>query len=171
MSQLVDQLLELARFESGTVRPLMVEFEINTVIIDCFKRLEYIAAEKNISFRLTTLDPFIVKADISMTTIVIENILSNAVKYSPDNQSVEVHLRNESGSIQCLISDHGSGIPEDQYSKVFHRFYRVDESRTSQTAGKGIGLAIVKRLAEIQQLGISIHSTPSSGTTFTISFA
>ncbi len=170
MSQLVDQLLEFARFESGMVRPSVVEFELNALIGDCVKRMEYASAEKNISLRMLTEEAFVVKADISMTKIIIENILSNAIKYSSNDQSVEVSIGKDSGGVTCTIADHGCGIPQDQLSKIFDRFYRVDESRTSQTAGKGIGLAIVKRLAEIQHLGISIKSTPAVGTTFTMTF-
>ncbi len=170
MSLLVDQLLEFARFESGKTKPTIVEVDLNTLIEDSFQRLHYTSSEKNIVLRMLAADKYFVKADVSMTNIILENIISNAIKYSFEDQSVEVTINNVAGKTSCSISDHGSGIPEDQIGKIFDRFYRVDESRTSQIAGKGIGLAIVKRLAEIQHLEISVQSTPAVGTTFTIIF-
>jgi len=170
MSHVVDQLLELARFESGKVKPTIVEFNLNELIIETFARLHYVSSDKNISLNSNGIDTCIVAADVSMTTIIVENILSNAIKYSFNNQSVDVLFKKEFGKTVCSVVDHGSGIPEDQMGKIFDRFYRVDESRTSHVDGKGIGLAIVKRLAEIQHLEISVQSTPAGGTTFTIIF-
>jgi signal transduction histidine kinase len=170
MSHVVDQLLELARFESGKVKPTIVEFNLNELIIETFARLHYVSSDKNISLNSNGIDTCIVAADVSMTTIIVENILSNAIKYSFNNQSVDVLFKKEFGKTVCSVVDHGSGIPEDQMGKIFDRFYRVDESRTSHVDGKGIGLAIVKRLAEIQHLEISVQSTPAGGTTFTITF-
>jgi signal transduction histidine kinase len=170
MSILVDQLLEFARFESGKTKPTIVEADLNKLIEDSFLRLYYASSEKNISLHMLTTEKYFIKADVSMMNIILENIISNAIKYSFADQAVEVSIKKETGKILCSISDHGSGIPEGQIGKIFDRFYRVDESRTSQIAGKGIGLAIVKRLAGIQHLEISVQSTPAVGTTFTIIF-
>jgi heavy metal sensor kinase len=168
MSLLVDQLLELARYESGTIKPSVVDIDVNNLINESFKRLHYAASEKNISLQLYATEHYHVQADVAMTNIIIENILSNAIKYSFEHQSIQVHVKKESGKITCSITDHGSGIPKDQLSKIFDRFYRVDESRTSHVSGKGIGLAIVKRLAHLQNLEITVQSTPAVGTIFTI---
>jgi signal transduction histidine kinase len=105
-----------------------------------------------------------------MMNIIIENILSNAIKYSSQRQLIEVRMSNKFGKFTCSVTDHGSGIPKDQLSKIFDRFYRVDESRTSHVSGKGVGLAIVKRLALLQNLEIAVESAPAVGTTFTIIF-
>jgi two-component system, OmpR family, heavy metal sensor histidine kinase CusS len=170
MSYLVDQLLELARFESGTVKPTSTDIDLHALIDESVHRLSLAAAEKNVTFRLSLPDRCSVRADRTMMNIVYDNILSNAIKYSGNGQTVEVDVQEESGKISCSITDHGCGIPHDQLVKIFDRFYRVDESRTSHISGKGIGLAIVKRLADLQHLTISVTSTPSQGTTFTILF-
>ncbi|HLP14737.1 MAG TPA: ATP-binding protein [Bacteroidota bacterium] len=170
MSQLVDQLLELARFESLAIRPASTDIDLCAEVNESFRRLSTAARAKNIAFRITPAEHSHVHADCSMMNIIFDNILSNAIKYSPDNESIDVKIRNSSGATECSITDHGSGIPEDQLAKIFDRFYRVDESRTSHIAGKGLGLAIVKRLADLQNLKISVISSPSDGTTFTIIF-
>ncbi len=170
MSQLVDHLLELARYESGSITPMVTNFELNTVITDCLRRLTPTADEKNISFHFTPENQYFVKADFTMTAIIIENILSNAVKYSPEGQSVSIAVEIRSGAVTCSIKDNGIGISDEQIAKIFDRFYRVDESRASNIQGKGIGLAIVKRLIDLQHCTLSVLSTPAAGTTFTISF-
>ncbi|MFZ4622054.1 MAG: sensor histidine kinase [Bacteroidota bacterium] len=170
MSHVVDQLLELARYESGSVKPSVIMFELNTVISDCIGRLTPAAEERSISLLFSPEGPCSVRADVTMTAIIIENILSNAIKYSPEQGSVNVTLEIRSGAVVCSISDQGIGLTEDQIAKIFDRFYRVDESRASNIEGKGIGLAIVKRLIDIQHCSLFVQSTPASGTTFIISF-
>ncbi|MGE5313191.1 MAG: sensor histidine kinase [Acidobacteriota bacterium] len=170
MSQLVEQLLELARFESGALTPSSVEIDLCAMIHESFQRLSAAAQKKNITLRLSSADHFSVRADGSMMNIIFDNILSNAIKYSPDHESIDVEVRHVSGAVTCSMADHGIGIPHEQLEKIFDRFYRVDESRTSHISGKGIGLAIVKRLADLQNIEISVSSTPSHGTTFTIVF-
>ena len=170
MSLLVDQLLELARYESGAMKASVVDIDLPRLVGASFERLRSAAAEKNISLQLTAAEGVHIHADVSMMTSIIENILTNAIKYSPAGQPVEVNVKKEAEKIACSFSDHGSGIAEDHLPKIFDRFYRVDESRTSQVSGKGIGLAIVKRLAHLQHLDITVQSTPAVGTTFTITF-
>jgi heavy metal sensor kinase len=170
MSLLVEQLLELARFENGAITPAVVDIDLSALISDSFKRLHAAASEKHLSLQLSAPECCHIQADMSMMNSIVDNILSNAIKYSPDHQSIEVHIEHISGTLRCSITDHGNGIPQDQLSKIFDRFYRVDESRTSLVPGKGIGLAIVRRLAHLQHLDISVESVPDVGTTFTIIF-
>jgi signal transduction histidine kinase len=170
MSQLVDQLLELARFESRAMTPSTADIDICTVVNESFRRLSAAALEKNITLRMSSAEEYHVRADASMMAIIFDNILSNAIKYSPDHESIDVEVRNVSHAISCSITDHGGGIPTDQLAKIFDRFYRVDESRTSHISGKGLGLAIVKRLADLQNLDVLVTSAPPYGTTFTIGF-
>jgi heavy metal sensor kinase len=170
MSHLVDHLLELARYESGTVQPALTDVDLNEIILNCFSRFSSVADEKHIALQLESIGSCVVWADETMTTIIVENILSNAIKYSSIRQRVLVSVLKEKGKVKCSITDHGIGISEDQMAKIFDRFYRADESRASGSKGKGIGLAIVKRLIDIQHCKISVRSDTSSGTTFTIRF-
>jgi signal transduction histidine kinase len=105
-----------------------------------------------------------------MVDIIIENILSNAIKYSEPNGSVEVNVVRVKGSVQLAVIDHGVGIDKGQLPRIFDRFYRVDESRNAEISGAGLGLAIVKRLVELQGLSIQAESEPGSGTTIALTF-
>jgi len=170
MSALIDQLLELARFESGKVTPNFVQFDLSNILQNISLRLEASLKEKNITIDILPNGSTLVKADPSMTEIMLENIISNSVKYSRLDSNIKIATAIETSTVICSITDNGSGIPEEQISKIFDRFYRIDESRNSQIAGKGLGLAIVKRLADLQQITITVQSQTSLGTTFTLKF-
>ena len=79
-------------------------------------------------------------------------------------------IEHNGGEITCCIADQGIGIPEKNISKIFDRFYRVDESRNSKTGGVGVGLSIVKKLADLQQIAIAVESKPNIGTKFMLTF-
>jgi signal transduction histidine kinase len=170
MSILIDQLLELARFESEKIAPNFVQFDLTNIFKNILLRLDTSLKEKNIKLTFLKNNHDYVKADPSMTEIMLENIISNSIKYSPVNSAIEIEISTEPGIAVCSISDTGSGIPAEQISKIFDRFYRIDESRNSQISGKGLGLAIVKRLADLQQISINVHSQETIGTTFILKF-
>ena len=105
-----------------------------------------------------------------MLEMILENILSNAIKYSPAASVVTITIEQHDRNIICSIADQGIGIPEEKLHAVFERFYRVDESRNSGTGGFGLGLSIVKKLADLQQIKVSVISNKYIGTTFTLTF-
>ena len=170
MSLLIDRLLELARLESGKIKADFVEFDLVSVIQNVYERLNQSFSRKNAEFLLEYKNECKVKADVAMTSVILENILSNSLKYSSENQTIKVELRKEKEHLICSIKDNGNGIPEEQLHRIFDRFYRVDESRNFQISGVGLGLAIVKRLADLQHLKILVESQLNSGTTIQIIF-
>jgi heavy metal sensor kinase len=170
MSLLIDRLLELARLESGKIKADFVEFDLVSVIQNVYERLNQSFSRKNTEFILECENECKVKADVAMTSVILENIISNSLKYSSENQTIKVELRKEKEHLICSIKDNGNGIPEEQLHRIFDRFYRVDESRNFQVSGVGLGLAIVKRLADLQHLKILVESQLNSGTTIQIIF-
>ena len=95
---------------------------------------------------------------------VIINILSNAIKYTPDGGQIDVHLFREGERLVTTVRDNGMGIPEEDIGHLFERFYRVDKARTSDAGGTGLGLAIAKELVEAHGGRISIRSQLNEGT-------
>ncbi len=170
MSLLIDQLLELARFESGKVLPTFSEFDLSETLLKVASRHEASLKKKCLNLVVTAAKPLIVNADISMTEIILENLLSNAIKYSFQNGKIVASCSEENGLKTCSIVDYGRGISEKHLQKIFDRFYRVDSSRNSKLEGKGIGLSIVKRLADMQNIQISVTNNPDAGTTFKLIF-
>lgn len=170
MTRLIDQLLMLARHESRGMTPCMEPVDLSLHIREAIGRMQSGAGRKNIPISFHGPQSCMVSADPAMLDMIFENILSNALKYSPPDSSVAVTLSGSSGPLLCTIADNGMGIPEEKLSRIFERFYRVDESRSSGTGGSGLGLAIVKKLADLQHITVSVKSRPDSGTTVELRF-
>ncbi len=171
LSTLVDQVLMLARFESGALHPSFLTVELPTPIGNVTARLAPLFAERAIHCVFNPQGNFPVRADQMLLENMLENVISNAGKYSQQGGLIQILLSAEGGEIRCRIKDSGIGMNPEQIKNAFNRFYRAEESRTSEIPGSGLGLAIVKKLAELQNIGISVESTPGEGTTFTLVFA
>ena len=170
MASLIDQLLMLARYESNRINPRIEQVNLSQVLESVTARMEPVALEKKIQFKVTNSESAQVAADPAMLEMILENILSNAIKYSPAESAITISIERKSSSLTCSITDQGIGIPEEKLNAVFERFYRVDESRNSCTGGFGLGLSIVKKLADLQQIKVSVKRGENMGTTFTVTF-
>jgi signal transduction histidine kinase len=124
--------------------------------------------ERSNSLLIIISDNVIVHADHGFLEIMLENLISNAVKYGHDGQQIVCSWNSEEKKIS--ITDNGPGIPQEHLPFLFNRFYRTDASRNSQIQGNGLGLSIVRMLADLQQITISVNSEPGQGTTFTLHF-
>ena len=98
----------------------------------------------------------------------IRNLVANAISYSPEDTSIGVDARRVDGPVEISVSDEGPGIPEEDLSRVFERFYRVDKSRAREPGGTGLGLAIVKHLVELHGGSVRVENRPEGGARFTI---
>lgn len=170
MANLVEQLLSLARFESNTLEPMIGPIDVKVVVDNVIKRFNNKIKEKEIIFKINTNSNCEAYADMAMTEIIIENLISNAVKYSDKEGKVSIGLAQLEDKFIFSVQNFGSIIPEEQKHNIFKRFFRTDQSRTSRIEGKGLGLAIVKRLVDLQGLSITFDSSIEAGTTFTIIF-
>jgi heavy metal sensor kinase len=170
MARLIDQLLMLARYESSRMKPNIETLMLTPHVEDVLARLLPSAHVKNITLTAELADDIKVSADPAMVDMIFENILSNAIKYSMGGSSIALAVERINNTIVCTISDQGIGIPEEKLHSVFERFYRVDESRNSSTGGFGLGLSIVKKLTDLQDIKVSLKSVKDVGTTFTLTF-
>ena len=170
MALLVDQLLVLARSESNRAAPSIDTLFLSLHVEEAVARMKHFADEKKISFSLALDESLKVAADPAMLGMILENILSNALKYSSSGSMVTISVERKENLTTCTITDQGIGIPEDKLQAVFERFYRVDQSRNSTTGGTGLGLAIVSKLADLQKIRISVSSTRNKGTAVTLVF-
>jgi signal transduction histidine kinase len=105
-----------------------------------------------------------------MLEVIIENLLSNSIKYSNGSKQIDIYIEKKENKVLCSVKDYGIGMKKEQISRIFDRFYRSEEARKTLHSGDGIGLAIVKRLADIQNLEINYKSEPNKGTTATVVF-
>jgi len=168
MAYLIDQLLMLARYESSKVTPRIVVISFAPLLENVVERMLETAQSKGISITINHAENTPVAADPGMLEMMIENIISNAIKYSAPNSFITVAVTRNNEQVLCSITDQGIGIPEEKLNAIFDRFYRVDEARCTNTGGLGLGLSIVKKLADLQQIKVTVTSAINKGTTFTL---
>jgi len=169
LSHLIDNVLDFARLERGKASYHFAEGQLEEVVeraLDVFRhRLE---KEK---LRLRTeiesnLPP--VRMDEGAMTLVLLNLVDNAVKYASDGGEVSVRLRRVPGAVALSIADRGAGIAHDEQRRIFERFYRAETARAGNIRGSGIGLALVKHIAEAHGGRVEVESAPGRGSTFTV---
>ena len=170
MSVLVEQLLLLARFESGKETLKYSKLNILDLVHDVVSRLEEQVNKKGLSFDISISSALVLNSDAFMLGQIIENILTNAVKFSSDNGTIHISSIKDSDKTFLKIRDEGSGMLAEEIEKIFERFYRTDVSRNSKVGGNGLGLSIVKRFADMLDIQITVESEKDSGTAFTLFF-
>jgi signal transduction histidine kinase len=165
LNSLLDQLLQLARLESGSVKKETVY--LHTILKDAELKFEKQIQEKGILISSTIAESVSVQADTFFLSIIIDNLFSNAIKYAAVNGKINYSWDNETQTF--FITNDGIEITQQQIPYLFNRFYRTDDSRSSAIPGSGLGLAIVKKLADLQHIVISVSAVPES-TTFSLKF-
>lgn len=166
MTKLIDQLLFLARYDSGEVLPNKSNVDMKKIIAGITKRLEPILTEKRIKVNIDGNGNTSAIADESMMEIIFENVITNSIKYSETDSEIVVKINDNKDFLECIIKDNGIGMTDEQTIKIFDRFYRTDESRNSEAGGFGLGLSIVKKFCELQEIELHVESKSSVGTSF-----
>jgi signal transduction histidine kinase len=174
LTAMIDTLLTIAHADSGVIDLQRSVFRMMDLVQESVGVVSVLVEDKKQTISVVGDKEISVFADRSFLRMAVINLLDNAVKYSPARSAIHLTLSSEerSGiqarSVQLAIEDEGPGIPEDKASLVFDRFYRVDEGRTRDAGGAGLGLAIAKWAVEVH--GGTIGFTPRlpNGSTFTI---
>jgi signal transduction histidine kinase len=171
LEQLLQWMMRLARAEQwahGALRRDLQVIDVRSTCEEAVERIRPLAKAHRTTVNLSTNGPAPFRADPEDLQLVWINLLENAVRYSPEDQSVEVALSGGHGLIEVAFQDHGVGIPAADLPHVFERFYRGDPSRTRATGGFGLGLAIAKALVEAYGGTITAESKPGEGTRMTV---
>ncbi|WP_430534487.1 cell wall metabolism sensor histidine kinase WalK [Listeria rocourtiae] len=168
MIRLVNDLLKLSRMDSGRTNLDKNFVNFNDFFNHIIDRFEMMKKDSITFKRHFTRDPVIIEIDEDKIMQVMDNIISNANKYSPDGGRITFFLRKREDEIQVSISDEGIGIPEEDLTKVFDRFFRVDKARSREMGGTGLGLAIARDV--ITAHGGEIWAERNRGKGTTISF-
>ncbi len=166
MTRLIDQLLLLARYDTGKINPVKTEFLFSEKIEIMLQRLKPLLEDKKLAVNANIDKKLVLNADPGMIEIILENILTNAIKYSGNGSFIDIKAALNGNSILFSVKDYGIGMTEQQIKNIFDRFYRADASRSSEAGGFGLGLAISKKLCDIQDIKIIVESTPDKGTNF-----
>lgn len=170
LTSLVDNLLTISRADSGHIQLHRTAVPVMALAREAAALFEILMEEKSLRVILNGDEKAQVEGDRIVLRQALVNILHNAVKYSPVGEVISVHVRNDgTGQVVIEIRDNGPGIPLEDQSKVFDRFYRVDKARWRESGGAGLGLSIAKWAAEAHGGAITLQSGPNQGCTFRIS--
>lgn len=168
MTRLVGDLLTLARSDSGTVEHLNERFDFRRIAVEAIESVRAIAESKQITLHFDGPETLIVDGDSQRLTQLLYIVLDNAIKYTSNGGEVILTLASKGKELMITVKDTGIGINPEDSGKIFERFYRADKTRTRQTGGHGLGLAIAKWIVDSHKGTIKVSSQPGKGTTFTI---
>lgn len=166
LSLLVEQLFQYAKLEANQVNPLKEQFLLSELASDILMSYQLKAEERNIDLRLdaaASLPP--VFADIALTERVLQNLIDNAFKFTPDGGQISIQLKPTQTGVQVQVADTGVGITREDQAYIFERYKQLHKDELPKK-GMGIGLAIVKKILELHHASIQVSSEPGKGAAF-----
>lgn len=168
LNHFIGSLLELTKLDNQGLRVNLQSRDITVLLEQSIQKLRFAALSRNISIE-TDFEPlFPIRIDSELISKVLANLIDNALKYSPDQTTVRITARETNDSVTISIRDQGIGIPEEELTHLFSRFYRVKNDTTIQVKGTGLGLYLSRYFIEAHRGSISVQSNPGEGTEFTI---
>lgn len=169
LTGIVESLLTLSRADAGQIRMQVSVFPLMALVRETAALLEVLIEDKRLTFTLAGDESLGAQADRLYIRQAVVNILHNAVKFTPAGGSISARVECRSDSrVELSITDSGPGIPAEQSVKIFERFYRVDEARTGEDMGAGLGLSVAKWAVQANDGEIGVNSASGAGSTFWI---
>ncbi|RLB76738.1 MAG: hypothetical protein DRH06_05280 [Deltaproteobacteria bacterium] len=169
MSYLIEDLLLLSKSDLGEIPLKMEPLSLVEFIIELHHQAQLLATTKNIKVDLHCPDEqIILSADSLRLRQVFLNLLTNAIKYTPENGSITIGLLLNKNNVEITITDTGIGIDDENLDVIFDRFYRVNKTNNRNDGGSGLGLAIVKWIVNAHAGSITVSSIPGQGSKFTV---
>jgi two-component system phosphate regulon sensor histidine kinase PhoR len=168
MTEIVDDLQMIANLEDGSFSLVEEKFDIFRLATDVLESMDLRADKKNISmeFKEGCDHPFMVIADRELIQQVLNNLITNSIKYGKEGGKTQIGLYDMNENILVEVADNGIGIDQKHLPRIFERFYRADKDRSRELGGSGLGLSIVKHIIEAHQQTLNVRSTKGVGTTF-----
>lgn len=168
LGKLIAELFELTKLNSHEMRPHIEPFSLSELVQDVVQKLKFVAEKKQVNLQTENLAdlPF-VSGDIGLIERVLENLIENAIRHTPESGTVTVALNLNDKEIVVRVSDTGCGIDPEVLPHIFDRYYQVEHHQQRNSTGAGLGLAITKRILELHGSTIEAHSILNGGTTFT----
>ena len=164
---LIDDMLNLSKLET-TKMPIVEKVDLAAVARDAEESISALARAKNVNIEISGEGTVEMEKDHAYE--LVKNLMENAVRYNEDGGHVLVSVSESADKVTLKVKDDGIGIDEENQSRIFERFYRVNKSRSRETGGTGLGLSIVKHVAELYGAKLTLSSTLGAGTEITVSF-
>ncbi|MCF6136548.1 sensor histidine kinase [Pseudalkalibacillus berkeleyi] len=168
LSSLSENLLKLTILESDAPVVNLTDYNLSEQLREVIMTLEPQWSQKEQTIDID-LDETTIHGDREMLEQVWINLMSNAIHYSSEHKTIHVQVTEDASSVKVIFKDQGIGMEEVELARIFERFYKADTSRTKAKNGSGLGLSIVKKIIDLHNGAIDVKSSPSNGSTFTIS--
>ncbi len=168
LSRIVEQLFTLSRLDAGEAQTEWSRFDLAGLAKTTAEQMSLLAEDKNISINCSANQSVVVEGDAARLKQVVVNLLDNAIKYTPRNGAIQLRVRPVNGHAVLEVEDNGAGIPSEALPHIFERFYRVDQIRSGDTEGAGLGLSIVKAICSAHGAEIEATSGPARGSCFRV---
>jgi signal transduction histidine kinase len=168
MANIINELLSLVKLDRTENALNMQQVKVNKMIEDILKRLYPIAEQRGIELLYEDVRTVVIDADEMKVSLAISNLVENGIKYSEDGGTVKVIVDADHQNAFITVQDNGIGISDEDQTKVFNRFYRVDKTRDRETGGTGLGLAITHKTVLLHHGSIKLMSKENEGSTFVI---
>ena len=166
LAQLITNILKLNKLENQQIFPQKEEFDLGEQLCECLLQFEDAWEKKGLSIHADIQEDVRIRSDRELLSLVWNNLISNAVKFTPDGGTVGVSLKSDGDTVTVSVSDTGCGISPEVGKHSFEKFYQGDTSHSVQ--GNGLGLALVKRVVDILSGEIGVKSVVGQGSTFTV---
>ncbi len=169
LSSLVQDIIQLSRIQGVSRVATSKQINLVDVVKEAIDRNSWRSEKHEVNIEFETEKPVISSVgDAEMLTVAVKNLIENAIIYSNPGATVAVVLETNDNLVEIRVKDSGIGIAKEDLTRIFERFYRVDQSRSRETGGTGLGLSIVKHAALTHQGDVHLFSKPGIGSTFTL---
>ena len=168
LAALITNILKLNKLENQQIFPQLDEYDLGEQLCENLLQFEEVWEQKNLNIETEIQEEVRIRSDAELLSLVWNNLISNAVKFTPEGGTVGVSLKTEGSLVVVSVSDTGCGIKPEVGAHIFEKFYQGDTSHSTQ--GNGLGLALVKRVMDILGGEISVQSVYGQGSTFTVKF-
>lgn len=166
LSELVHNMLKLNKLEKQVIQPVPEVYDVTAQICDCAMQFEELWEKKNIEFEAELEERVMLEADAGLLELVWTNLLSNALKFTPEGGTIRLSQFSDAHNVTICVSDTGCGMTQETMQHIFDKFYQGDTSHA--TEGNGLGLPLVQRIMQLSDGTISVQSKPGEGSTFTV---
>jgi K+-sensing histidine kinase KdpD len=168
LNKFISSILDLTKIESSNFGLSRSSKDINSLVEVVLKELTFSAHQKKLQLIQELAPLYPINIDVTLITRVISNLVENAIKYSVEGGTINIKTWDDEKWVYIEITDHGLGIPADELSNIFEKFYRIKNDANHSIKGTGLGLYLVKYFVELHGGAIGVKSTQGEGTSFLV---
>ncbi len=168
LAEIVESLLALSKLDAGEASAERVRFDLGELVTTTAGQMSLLAEDKHISVKCDVAPGVFIEGDRARLKQVVVNLLDNAIKYTPDGGLVVLRIARDADHAILEVTDNGVGIPSEALPHMFKRFFRVDDSRSREQGGAGLGLSIVKSICAAQGAEVTVTNNPGGGCCFRV---